>query len=482
MAVLPPYNTLWAQVIRVGNPPQIVTDTTQIQVTYHFEDNTYSVGKSNFWDYDQQLFGVDLPPDVGLTGKGLSGQMDVHPGQTHFVAEGIPLTEFRDSAPQTPYPYQLATVTVWGVGSGKKLAETVAVAPVSTEMHCDHCHSDGQQEGIATGSVEKNILVLHDEENLGEGYTQPLVSQVPVLCADCHASNALGKPGVGDIPSLSEAMHKTHQERVSQNLSGCYQCHPGPQTQCLREVMSQREGMDCVDCHGTMADVARETREPWLEEPRCDSAGCHDSGAYDQHQPLYRMSRGHGGVYCAGCHDSPHAVAPSREHNDHIKFLALQGDAGGLSECTVCHAYAPEPPGTGPHGVVAPTVRDFAFGPDHASSQPPGAVVTYTHTLRNTGNLTDTYQAAWTSSRGWAEVALLVQGALTAWPVSLPPGQSAVVQVAITVPATDSVKGLSDTTAVTVTSGADASLVRCVVDLTLVPRAYVYSPLVVRQR
>ena len=60
LAVLPPFNTLWAQVVRVGDPPQIITDTSVIRVTYHFADNTYSVGKSNFWDYDQQLFGVDL--------------------------------------------------------------------------------------------------------------------------------------------------------------------------------------------------------------------------------------------------------------------------------------------------------------------------------------------------------------------------------------------------------------------------------------
>lgn len=32
LAVLPPYNTLWAQVIKVGNPPQIVT--SGITVTY----------------------------------------------------------------------------------------------------------------------------------------------------------------------------------------------------------------------------------------------------------------------------------------------------------------------------------------------------------------------------------------------------------------------------------------------------------------
>ena len=60
LAVLPPYNNLWAQVIKRGDPPQIVT--TGITVTYVFTDNTYSVGKSNFWTYAQQLFGVTLPP------------------------------------------------------------------------------------------------------------------------------------------------------------------------------------------------------------------------------------------------------------------------------------------------------------------------------------------------------------------------------------------------------------------------------------
>ncbi len=92
LAVLPPYNTLWAQVVKIGDPPQIIT--TGITVTYSFPDNTYSVGKSNFWDYDLQLFGVDLEPNVGLTGKGLLGSMDLH--VDHFVAEGIPLTEYRD--------------------------------------------------------------------------------------------------------------------------------------------------------------------------------------------------------------------------------------------------------------------------------------------------------------------------------------------------------------------------------------------------
>jgi hypothetical protein len=352
LAVLPPYNTLWAQVIRVGDPPQIVTDANEIRLTYHFADNTYSAGKTNFWDYAEQLFGAPLAPNVGLTGKGLSGTMDLHAGGSYFVAEGIPLTEFRDSDLDTPYPYQLATVTVWDVQSGAKLAEAEVVAPVSTEMHCDNCHSDGMQEHIATGSVELNILTLHDMENQDEypaGHEGALVDRTPVLCAECHASNALGAPGAGQVPNLSKAIHEAHEERISQDLDGCYQCHPGPQTRCLRDVMSQR-GMECVDCHGTMSNIAQNPN-PWLNEPRCDNPGCHDSGAYDQDHALYRMSTGHGALYCAGCHDSPHAIAPSRESNDWIKFIALQGNRGTLDTCSVCHATVPlgEP---GPHGRV----------------------------------------------------------------------------------------------------------------------------------
>jgi len=350
LAVLPPFNTLWAQVVKVGDPPQIVT--SGIEVTYSFPDNTYSVGKSNFWSYDYDLFGVDLPDNVGLAGKGLSGAMDLR--GDHYVAEGIPLTEFRDSDLVNPYPYQLAEVVVRNSTSGEELARATVVAPVSTEMHCDYCHSDGGVEDIATGRVETNILTLHDQENSSEyppGHTVLLMNRRPVLCAECHASNALGAPGVSEVPNLSKAMHERHADKVSQDLDGCYSCHPGPQTRCLRDVMSQQKGMDCIDCHGTMLNVSQNP-SPWLQEPRCDSVACHGSG-YAQDQPLYRMSKDHGNVYCEACHDSTHAIALSREPNDAIKFVALQGHAGTLDKCTVCHATQPTDPG--PHGISGAT-------------------------------------------------------------------------------------------------------------------------------
>lgn len=353
LAVLPPFNTLWAQVVKVGDPPEVVSEG--IRLTYAFPDNTYSVGKSNFWDYDVALFGVDLPPNVGLAGKGMSGTMDRH--GDHFVAEGIPLTEFRDSAPNTPYPYQLAQITAFDATTDEQLASVITVAPVSTEMNCGDCHYDGGVEDVATGRVETNILTLHDLEHAGQyptGHEGPLMERRPVLCAECHASNALGAPGLAEVPNLSRAMHEKHAEYVPSTLAGCYQCHPGPQTQCLRDVMSSTYGMACADCHGTMSNVAANPN-PWLNEPRCDNGACHGS-AYQQDQALYRMSTEHGGVYCAACHDSPHAIAPSVESNDAIKFVAWQGHGGPLDTCTVCHATSPTQ--AGPHGMTAPPPLD----------------------------------------------------------------------------------------------------------------------------
>ena len=247
--------------------------------------------------------------------------------------------------------------------SGTELARLTLVAPVSTEMRCDYCHYDGALEDISTGRVETNILSLHDKENAAEyppGHTGALMNRRPILCAECHASNALNAPGVSGLPNLSRAMHEKHAEKVSQDLTGCYSCHPGSQTKCLRGVMAEDKGMDCIACHGTMKTVSQNP-SPWLNEPRCDSAACHGSG-YAQDQPLYRMSKDHGGIYCEACHDSTHAIAPSREPNDAIKFIELQGRSGTLDKCTVCHSRQPVAAGVHnivkrePHGTVNPGI------------------------------------------------------------------------------------------------------------------------------
>jgi hypothetical protein len=51
---------------------------------------------------------------------------------------------------------------------------------------------------------------------------------------------------------------------------------------------------------------------------------------------------------CTGCHNSPHAIFPSREARDNQVMEDLQGHAGTLTDCSVCHGYTPDAPG--PHG------------------------------------------------------------------------------------------------------------------------------------
>ena len=366
LAILPPYNTLVAQVIKLGDPPQIVT--SGVIVEYSFPENTYSVGKqgrpdkTNFWEYEEALYGVTTPPNIGLTGKGLSGTMDLAADGKFFIAEGIPLTDIRDmdAAQGKPYPFQKAQLTVRDANNPTKvLATLTVVAPVSTELNCVNCHDDTMDATTKypitpTGKVETNILALHDYLNV-LSYTQyladypdllaktPLMDHQPVNCDWCHGSNATGAPNVGLIKSLSNAMHGHHNPvnapDITPDTDGCYNCHPGPATQCLRDTMSENFAMNCTSCHGDITVVAQNST-PWLTEPKCSNTGCHGAG-YDTILALYRQSTGHGGIYCEACHDSTHAIAPSREANDTIKFLQLQGHAGTLSKCTVCHATEP---------------------------------------------------------------------------------------------------------------------------------------------
>jgi hypothetical protein len=350
LAVLPPFNTVWATLIRRGDwfhDPEVLGPG--YTATYHFEDNTYSVGKTDFWSHEDQLFGVDLPDNVGLTGKGLTGTLDVQ--GDHFAAVGIPLTPFDDADLLHEQPFQLGHLNAYDALT-TLIATTEIVVPVSNEMTCSACH---YPEG--GGTVDRAILRRHDDEN-----GTNLLGNRPILCATCHASNALGMPGLPELPSLSKAMHEQHAE----DTDDCYKCHPGPNTQCLRDVMAQQHGMVCQDCHGHMIDVAEsieEGREPWLEEPRC--GGCHGGAYAEAPGTLYRNSNnGHGGLYCPVCHGSPHAILPSREERDNRQNIALQEHEGTLDWCVVCHGHLPWAPG--PHGLY-PTGFSDGTDPEQAS-------------------------------------------------------------------------------------------------------------------
>ncbi|MEN6307338.1 MAG: hypothetical protein ABFD91_06235 [Anaerohalosphaeraceae bacterium] len=340
--ILPLYNDLHAQVVQRGEEPRIVS--SNISFAYEIPSNTYSVGaikKTDFWDYTLALFGVSVPANIGLMGNGLAGTMSPT-GDNDWVVHGIPITPILDNGQTDPYPLATIIVTV----SGSEVARTQAVVPVSTEMNCQLCHNT---PGI---SVSMDILQKHDQ--LHPDYD--LVNSRPVACGTCHRQEPLASlnvyPGDPTVSSLSRAMHNSHASRftppVLQALenNSCYACHPGIVTKCLRDVHSAA-GMVCTDCHGTMNDVASLNRKPWIDEPRCGN--CHPLASNPSHadyhfeQPglLFRQSKGHMGIHCEACHNTPHALTPTTSFPDNVQAINLKGSPGVINKCTLCHTQTP---------------------------------------------------------------------------------------------------------------------------------------------
>ena len=65
---------------------------------------------------------------------------------------------------------------------------------------------------------------------------------------------------------------------------------------------------------------------------------CHGGIAQvDTGSTLYRNAKGHGGLGCPACHQSPHAMVPSSQASDNYQALQYQNKAKTLGVCSVCH-------------------------------------------------------------------------------------------------------------------------------------------------
>ncbi|HEX5043946.1 MAG TPA: PKD domain-containing protein [Candidatus Polarisedimenticolaceae bacterium] len=434
-SVLPPYNTIHAQLTDPSG--RLVRDpgALGIAVTYQAvadpagSINTTSAAKTNFWAHLPGLFGVSLPVDQGLSGNPMPGVGNApHPmtwdaAQNWWIALGIPITPYDDAARKNPYPmFHLVARD----SSGNVLATTDVVLPVSDEMDCSVCHASGAGpearpsvgwawNANAERDYRLNVLLKHDERfqmqatyqgaAAATGYSrsglyQTVTSQgKAILCAACHASEALGTSGQPGCPPLTSSVHAMHASvtdptngqtlDASTNRTACYRCHPGAATRCLRGAMGRAVSpdgsmaMQCQSCHGSMSRVGVPTRTGWLEEPACQS--CHTGPATHNNgqirytnvfdpvtdQPraavdgtfatnpdvplpghdLYRFSFGHGAVACQSCHGSTHAEFPTSQVNDNVQSANIQGHPGMLVECDTCHVTQPVTATGGPHGM-----------------------------------------------------------------------------------------------------------------------------------
>jgi hypothetical protein len=400
--------------------------------------NKTSAGKGNWLQFAPLLYGgvaadQGLPfPDPHLSfwmpGTNNTPQgMVLDTNLNWFFAYGIPITPYDDAGNKNPYPM----MRLIAKNGATPIATNDIVLPVSDEMDCRACHASGTQAAAqpAAGWVwsreperdfRLNILRLHDERNFAahhDLYVSALAARgfnplglyrgvvadgKPVLCAVCHASEALGAGSYSNIPPLTAAIHLKHAAVLDPDLNlmldradhraACYRCHPGSTTRCLRGAMGgaiAADGtleMQCQSCHGSMSKVGAAGRKGWLDEPNCQQ--CHTGTATSNNGrirytscftdtnftervavnqtfatksntplpgvSLYRFSTGHGGLQCSACHGSTHAEFPATHRNDNVRNEKIQGHAGVMIECTACHVSMSVNSSTstnGPHGM-----------------------------------------------------------------------------------------------------------------------------------
>jgi mono/diheme cytochrome c family protein len=383
--ILPPGNTLEAQLIRRGEVPVLVTEG--VKLTYQVEKGfEFPARHVPFWEFAEENFGFQPEANAGLYGNGVNGSFHFDKERGGYIAPGIPVVPYNDDGSYNPYP--LFTVEATDTVTGEVLVRTQVVAPVSTGMGCRNCHGGGWRVGGISGLSDEtamHILEAHDRLS-GTDLMAMAKAGKPMLCQTCHADPAMSAKGDSLRLNLSAAMHGWHANYMP--VSGadacvlCHPAHPEGRTRCMRGIHNYI-GVECVDCHGTLSDHALSLlkgeadkqssrrlmanlnpehvdsvesvnpRKPWLNEPDCLT--CHvDFGppeivdAYnvwnEDMAELYRMRQDNAGIRCPACHGSTHALYPATNPMDKnrdvlqpLQYSEQPYPIGSNMRCEVCH-------------------------------------------------------------------------------------------------------------------------------------------------
>jgi hypothetical protein len=190
-----------------------------------------------------------------------------------------------------------------------------------------------------------------------------------------------------DTPFLPDGTNADLTKRVPwANEPGCGSCHTGDANDNLADPDDPTVAINAVDSYGN-ADTIRLIRafrdaadaETTPSAPDADATPIQPSNTrfaentvpefFSQpgddfanpgagNPKLYRVSTGHGGVFCEGCHGATHAEWDSDGSpllNDNVTANQLQGHSGTVTECSTCHGAGWEPDRDdaleGPHGM-----------------------------------------------------------------------------------------------------------------------------------
>jgi hypothetical protein len=216
-----------------------------------------------------------------------------------------------------------------------------------------------------------------------------------MLCNDCHGDmTQVGNDFSRDVSPTNPNAFKlalgnfydpaSAQPRVPwANEPGCGSCHTGDAAKNLtgtagtitnmKDVYGNNDGIRLLRAFRTgdakATPIVPKNRRFAEDTVPASFGGFANPNAGNP--KLFRVSTGHGGLFCEACHGATHAEWPNGNPvaNDNVTATQLQGHTGTIIECGTCHGpnFDPkEKPLKGPHGMhVVGRFKHGGFAKEH---------------------------------------------------------------------------------------------------------------------
>lgn len=238
------------------------------------------------------------------------------------------------------------------------------------------------------GTPDESCFFCHQGKQ--DKYQRDVMSKAGVNCIDCHgdlvvqagASAMAGRtPGGAANPNGPGEQLASEFRRIPWvDMPSCGSCHTGhgdepvkrraydmtttefrplkPVTERFAENVAPKLAFyDEHPSNGYYGFYTKEQENGQSCPPGTFSDTIQEGGKSDcSRRERFRDSLDrHAKLPCASCHGSPHAIWPNPDPyaNDNVTAMQLQGHAGNITECTVCHTEGSFAAGTldGPHNI-----------------------------------------------------------------------------------------------------------------------------------
>ncbi len=201
---------------------------------------------------------------------------------------------------------------------------TIATRDGILKQTCYQCHP-GQTTQCFRGQMATAGQACQDchgnMNQIGNDFSQNVSASTPgqfILAGNYYTNSTTPR-----VPWANEPMCQScHTGDINSNLAG------------TANVVTNPDGLRLSQAYRTGDANAK----PIVATNRRFAENQTGSGSTTK-QVLYRLSQGHGGIFCEGCHGSTHAEWPNAtaNANDNLAATQLQGHSGKIVECQTCH-------------------------------------------------------------------------------------------------------------------------------------------------